>query len=399
MINILVVDDNAARVEETRNILGELDIPNDHVTYVDSTMDAKRAMLERQYDVLLLDIVLPTRRDTEPTANGGIDLLYEIVTLDTYKTPLNVFVISEFDDAIKGMESVTREIVCSIIKYDCASEDWKNRLRNYMDQIIKAETKSKDYDYDVAILCALATPELAEVKQLPFEWCAFSVWGDATDYFIGSYKGKKLVCAASYEMGLSSAAVLATKMTATFRPRYLIMTGIAGGVDKKKLDYGDVMVADPCFDYESGKKEYVNGQSMFKPDYRQIRMDSRVDQIVRRLLDRADLLGGLYTNCKYEKPDHPFKIKIGPFGSGAAVLSDQTVIKRVTEHNRKFLGFDMEAYAVMLAGSLSSAPKTIPIVMKAVSDFGTGKTDKYQKYAAYTSAQVLQCFLDELFSE
>jgi nucleoside phosphorylase len=56
----------------------------------------------------------------------------------------------------------------------------------------------------------------------------------------------------------------------------------------------------------------------------------------------------------------------------------------------------MEAYAVMLSGALSSIPKTIPVVIKCISDFVKGKSDTYQKYASFTSARVMMLLLDEL---
>lgn len=175
------------------------------------------------------------------------------------------------------------------------------------------------------------------------------------------------------------------------------MTGIAGGADSAELHYGDVMVADPCFDYESGKKIYENGESFFKPDYRQVRLDDTIHQMIRRLSTQRDVLNTIKETCTYEKPPELLQIQMGPFGSGAAVLSDEVVIDSVKNHSRKFLGFDMEAYAVMLSGALSSTPKTIPVVIKAVSDFGTNKNNQYQKYAAYTSAKVLELVLKELF--
>lgn len=312
--------------------------------------------------------------------------------------PRRVFVLSEFDEAIQRVNNITHELSFTVIKYDTTSDEWRSRLRNYIERIIQMEIEDvRDYDYDAVIICALETPELDEVKRLPFNWSPYNILGDSTDYFAGAFKGKKLICAASYEMGLSSAAILATKTITIFRLRYLIMTGIAGGVDNNELHFGDVIVADPCFDYESGKKIYEKGKSVFKPDYRQIRLDNEINQVVRRLATRREKLVAIREACTYDKPNDPLQVKIGHFGSGAAVLSDETVIARVKEHNRKFLGFDMEAYAVMLSGMLSSTPKTTSVVMKAVSDFGTGKSDKYQKYAAYTSAKVLQIFLEELW--
>lgn len=400
MIYVLIVDDNDVRAEQTRAILDEVGIPESHITCATCIIDAKRVLTKTKYDVMLLDLVLPKRNDTAPESDGGIELLREIMSLDVYKMPSRVFVLSEFDEAIQKTSELTHELTFAVIKYDSTRDEWRSRLKNYIDQIIRVKTEDiKDYDYDAAIICALEDPELNEIKRLPFDWEPYNILGDSTDYFIGKYRDKKLICAASYEMGLSSAAILSTKIITVFRPKYLFMTGIAGGVDNNELHFGDVMVADPCFDYESGKKIYENGKSTFKPDYRQIRLDDAVHQMIRRLSTQRDILNAIKEACAYEKPSESLQIKMGPFGSGAAVLSDETVIDRVKNHNRKFLGFDMEAYAVMLSGALSSTPKTVPVVIKAVSDFGTNKSNQYQKYAAYTSARVLECCLKELFGE
>lgn len=398
MTRILVVDDNSLRVNNIRSLIDNLQDCEKNVEYVSTVFAAKKQLLTTQFDVMLLDLVLPIRADSEPQANGGLELLHEIVQFNQFKLPSHVLVISEFEDALVQLTSISNKLPFTTIKYSASSDEWRIRLENFLKQIVRAgSANNPEYDYDIAIICALENPELKEVKLLPYHWEPFGIVGDTTDYFTGTFNGKKLICAAAYEMGMSASAVLATKMIAKFKPRYLIMTGIAGGVSNKSLNYGDVMVADPCFDYESGKKIYENGQSVFKPDYKQIRVDDTINQILRRLAQQSTSLHTIHDECCYEKPDNALQIKNGPFGSGAAVLSDPKIIERVIQHQRKFMGFDMEAYAVMLSGSLASAPKPSTVVMKSVSDFGEGKTDKYQKYAAYTSARVLDLFLKELY--
>lgn len=400
MIQVLIVDDNAQRTAQILEILGKTGISKHDITSVGSVSEAKQQLAKMQYHVLLLDLVLPIWNGEEPEVDGGTKLLREIVHLDVYKIPGKIFVLSEFDEAIQALESIRSEVDCTSIKYDASSDDWRIRLETYIGQVLGSKTvQQKTYGYDAAIICALEDPELTEIKQLPFKWTTYAELDDPVDYFVGCFKERKVVCAASYEMGLSAAAILASKMIARFRPRYLVMTGIAGGVDRKKLCYGDIMVADPCFDYESGKRVFEEGKSVFKPDYRQVRLNESVNKIVRRLKSQKDVLQIIYDGYKGDKPNRPPQIEIGPLGSGASVLSDPSVIARVQTHNRNFLGFDMEAYAVMLAGRLSAEPKTISVVMKSVSDFGNGKTDKYQKYAAYTSAKVLELLFQELFGE
>jgi nucleoside phosphorylase/CheY-like chemotaxis protein len=397
MIQILVVDDNKLRINAVREIVQELRYQDSQLEYVESIIEAKTALLKTKYDVMLLDLVIPLRAGNEPQENGGLNLLQEITGMPNYNIPKHTVVISEYDTALGELEKISNEIVFTSIKYDSTSSEWRTRLKGRLEYFNREGDEQLSFDYDVAIVCALETPELSEIKKLPFEWVPYNEPGDSTDYFVGQYKGKKVICAAAYEMGMSASAILATKISRSFRPQYLIMTGIAGGVKEKGLRFGDVVVADPCFDYESGKRVFENGTSKFKPDYKQIRLDDTVQQIIRRLSGQTEKLHSIWNMCGYEKPETVLQVKIGPFGSGASVLSDLTVVERVLEHNRKFLAYDMEAYAIMLAGALSSMPKPIPIVMKAISDFGEGKDDRYQKYAAYTSARFLELLLEEMF--
>lgn len=397
MLQILVVDDNSLRTAAIREISRDLQYQDNQLEYVESVIDAKKALLRTKYDVMILDLVLPLRVGDEPQNRGGQELLQEITQLANFNIPRHIVVVSEFDTALTELGKISDQLVFTAIKYDPTVTEWRSRLKKHLEYFDREGDQQLSYDYDVAIVCALETPELSEVKKLPFDWVPHNEPGDSTDYFVGQYKDKKIICAAAYEMGMSASAVLATKVSVNFRPRYLIMTGIAGGVQGKDLHFGDIVIADPCFDYECGKRVFENGASKFKPDYKQIRLDDTVCQIIRRISGQTDKLHNIRESCAYEKPDNMLQAKIGPFGSGASVLSDLSVVERVLEHNRKFLAYDMEAYAVMLAGALSSIPKPIPIVMKSVSDFGEGKDDRYQKYAAYTSAKFMELLVEEMY--
>lgn len=400
MTSILVVDDNTAKINAYKAVFSQLNISDEQVSYAKSAFAAKKALSGTQVDILLLDLALPVRDDSAPVQTGGLDLLHEIAAnRTTLKMPRYIFAISEYDEAIDELKANDDKFYFASIKYDATSEDWKKRLGSYIDQISRARNEqSTTYEFDAAIICALSSPELDEVLALPFQWEAHPILGDSTDYYIGTYKNKKLLCAADYEMGMPAAAILATKIALRFRPNYLIMTGIAAGVDRDKLCYGDIMVADPCFDYGSGKRVFEDGVSKFKPDYRQVRLNDQALQIIKRFCSNPDLLKRIKDSCTYKKPDSPLRMHIGPFASGAAVLADPTAVGNIVEHNRKLLGFDMEAYGVFLSGSIACSPKPIPIVMKSVSDFGdTEKGDDYQQYASYTSARIVQCFFDELF--
>lgn len=398
MIRILIVDDNSYRSDKTKAIIADLKIADANVKHISCVVEAKASLLDCTYDLMILDLALPTRFGEEPQNEAGAELLYEISAIQKYKLPGKVIVISEYDDAIQKLSKVDGKFSFQLIKYEASTDEWENNLRNYLGQFLRVQTDSIEYNYDIAIICALPNPELAEVRKLPFDWHEHNESGDSTLYYLGEYNSKRIVCASSYEMGMSAAAILGTKVIMKFRPRYLIMTGIAGGVDKSKHHFGDVIVADPCFDYGSGKRVSNDGKSEFKPDYRQMRLNDSVNATLQKIAAQRDILSAIKNGCDYPKPDSELQVSVAPFGSGAAVVTDLNVIGEVTNHNRKFAAFDMEAYGVMLAGYISDEPKPIAIVMKAISDFGDGKDDRYQKYASYTSAKLCEVLIKELLA-
>lgn len=103
------------------------------------------------------------------------------------------------------------------------------------------------------------------------------------------------------------------------------------------------------------------------------------------------LLSEIRDKWRGNKPDTVLKIHVGDLASGGSVISDPEVIKSLQSHARKILGVEMEAYGVFLASSIGTKPSPKVMVLKSVCDFADSeKSDDFQDYAAYTSAQVFQ---------
>lgn len=407
-INVLIIEDDEQKAKKFSAVLVKIGIPERDVHYVKTSLDAEMSLMNIQYDVILLDLVLPPWEGKLPVKDSGQRLLKNVFTFpQKYKMPKHIFIISEYEDAVDELMADPDRFYVQQIKYDASSAKWEEELTAYIKQIWRVQDDTAaERLYDIAILCALREPELDEILHLPFDWKPYHRPADSTNYHIGTYKEKRIICAAAYEMGMPAASALAAKVAEHFKPEYIIMTGIAAGVDRKKLNYGDIIVADPCFDYGSGKRSYEKKEpdsdqyiSVFRPDYKQRRLDGKVLQLLDQLSANQELLSDIEKNCPtdYSKPGTQLRMHIGAFASGAAVLSDPTVIRGVLDHARKLLGFDMEAYGIMLAGSQSSEPASIPIVIKSVSDFGdTKKDDNFQSYASYTSAKMAQHLIELL---
>lgn len=224
---------------------------------------------------------------------------------------------------------------------------------------------------------------------------------DCTVYHVAhiqtSKGSKKIVAAAVCKMGMPHSTAIAAKMIAKFKPRYLWMVGICAGI-KGEVNLGDVIVADPCWDYGCGKyNEDQAGEIKFLQDPYQCTLDSHVKTRVSLATTNTDFIKGIPTGFSGKMPKNDLSLKIGPMVSGAAVVSSAKYLDAIIKgQSRKLIGMEMEAYGVMCAGELACEPKPKVIIAKSVCDFGDAeKEDGYQPYAAHTSANFFYKFTKE----
>lgn len=101
----------------------------------------------------------------------------------------------------------------------------------------------------------------------------------------------------------------------------------------------------------------------------------------------------LHPQCAF----NVFDIRVGPVASGASVLQNSDAVQRILGDHKDLLGVEMEIFSVMFAAHVAPAPRPVAIALKSVCDFGDEeKHDDYQKYAAYTSAQVLWKMIERM---
>ena len=184
-------------------------------------------------------------------------------------------------------------------------------------------------------------------------------------------------------MGMTAAAVLAMKLIQRFRPRYLIMPGIAAGISIQETDaqfYGDVVVADTIWNYAAGKfvsadrADIQFGGVGFIPRPTVIQMDPKIRECV------VDAVNSSENQCH---------VRIGPMACGSKVVATREILeKQIHSQFPHTIGLDMESYAVIYAAENATHPRPYALVIKGVSDYADGeKSDDYQKFAAYTSAE------------
>lgn len=250
-----------------------------------------------------------------------------------------------------------------------------------------------DYDYYAAIVTAVKI-ENDSVMRLYDDWYVVKKTDGKVYYetcFERGSKRFKIVTAQQDEMGMTAASNLCSKMIELFRPRYLIMTGIAAGIGDEQI-YGDVIIPDVIWNYSSGKfvsadiADITFGNIGFKPRPVAIELDKDILEIIK----------SLQTN-----PDNEFHIHIGPMACGNSVVANRDVVnKQIHSLFPKTVGLDMESYSVFYCAEHSTSPKPKAIVIKSICDYADSqKSDQYQKFAAYTSSQFAKMLIEKYLPE
>ncbi|WP_046174831.1 phosphorylase family protein [Domibacillus indicus] len=411
MLEILLVDDSQEKTNSIKAYLSNQITNCSEIIVKTNIRDARAALMEKSYDLLILDIQLPEFENTVVRADAGISLLSEL----TYETrnninrnrrilnrPSIILVLTEHEDSIMQYKDQFDDSIFRIAKYDGFTDSWQSLLQQCIDHIYAinetASTKMVSYDYHVGILCALKK-ELDFILELGFDWKLFRSPSDSTTiYFITSLeinqKRIKIVCSTPDQMGITDSTIATLKMIDNFKPKCIFMTGIMGGIESK-VNIGDIIFANPCYSHESGK--YIQselGAPEFLPTTTHVLPSTNLLSLAQELSFNSKLMKEIHADYEGSKPDHSPTIHIGPVSSGNAVIANESILKGIKKNERRLLGIDMEIYGLYRSCLLSKNPKPDFIAFKSVSDFADNtKSDEYQEYCSYTSTRIIDYIL------
>ena len=410
-IKILIIDDDITKIGLIKDtILKNESVVDSDIEYCSELMEAIKRLEVKRYDLVLLDIMLPSRMGEKTIATGGSTILKCLTEMDRVQKPLCVIGLTAHDESMTTCEKEFSDKLFSLIKYQSDSVEWRNQI----DQKVKWLIKSKEllvkecnykrlYEYDFAIITAVEV-EIKAALDLDFDWKSYKIPYDQDMYYVAekNINGHdiKVVLARSKNMGMTAAATVTTKVISFFKPRYVSMIGITGG-RHGEVELGDVILAKTAWDYGSGKWKGEEGgdKQEFLPEPNFISISSGLQSMFLR--DYDDKLREI--RIKWNKKTRQMinddnHLKVGPLASGAAVIQNEEIIHKYIEPlHRKVLGVDMETYGVYYACENAFQPIPEFFSIKAVSDFANSrKKDGYQEYCAYVSANLLFELIPEL---
>lgn len=393
MINILIVEDNNIRVKKIYDYLFENQTKETRkIDIVSDIKSSKLYLREKKYDLLILDIQIPNTIGELPLINGGFELI-KIISgrKKIYNFPNCIFGISSDKTIVKKNEDLEYDNYIQLVFCDNSTDDWLNKIISTIDLLEQSKVKKEvqRYDYDLALICALHETELETVRKLSEVWNKKEIDYDNANYYEFKFKNQekdlKMIATSLPRMGLSAASMLTTKVIYNFKPKYVVMLGVTAGISGK-VNLGDILVANPSWDYGSGKicgdgfkldLDFIKIAEELESMFQDIKLDENVFESIRSEWDGR---------CANEK----LSLHIGPVASGAAVISDEATINRIKEQQRKIIGIEMETYGVYNASHYSINPKPLFFSLKSVSDFADNtKSDDYRDYAAFTCSKML----------
>lgn len=332
-MRILVVEDSQ---EKLRHVLRAISVGGAKDDEVHVAHDARQAKLyaeQVRYDLMILDLVIPSHPSEMPEQNGGAKLLRELKERERYKTPREVVGLTALTEFGSETAEMFAEDMWSIVPYDSASHLWADQLSRKVRHLLVAERAEAPLGFQCHLCVLTALPlELDAIRRLPWQWKEFERSSDVTLYIEGEIpvhgKTKRVVAAAAPRMGMTSTAILATKMIEAFRPEFIAMTGITAGV-RGRCELGDVIAVEPSWDWGSGKHLLSNGEAHFSPAPHQIQLASAVRMRIEKLANQTHIFDEIKRKWPGDAPSTSLKMLIGPVASGASVLADQEIIKTI----------------------------------------------------------------------
>ena len=393
---ILIVDDDNQKLASIKHELLSVGIVEADICTASDAASARRELRRAEFELLLVDLILPARLNATPRADVGLELVTMIVEDGDLEAPRNIVGITADETALASCREQFRDLTLQILLVDPTRIEWKESLKRIVEFISTTISRSEKYNVDVCFLTALRYPEYEAVIAQISDWSAEQpcFGGPLVRQAKANFGGetRRIVAAYAPQMGPITSALTANALISEFRPRVLVMTGICGGVDNK-LNLGDVIVAERSWDWQSGKWT-DSGEFEQAPDQ---------CPATQLLIDSALAVGGqlerMHDEYRGPKPRQYPALKSGPMVSGSAVIEQSAMHAMFKRQHRKSLAVDMECYGVYRAATSCGVPKPAVICIKSVSDLANReKSDDYQEYGSAITAALSFSMLDRYFS-
>ncbi|CAG1010987.1 Regulatory protein AfsR [Anaerolineales bacterium] len=190
-------------------------------------------------------------------------------------------------------------------------------------------------------------------------------------------------------MGRIQAATATADAIRKWQPRYIILVGIAGGIEARDVRIGDILISDQIIDYELQKLTSQGPEIRWEV----LRADPKLLDACRNYRSETWQESIQIQRPRKGKP----RRHTGPIASGDKVIAFGKVLARYRNVWPKLIGVEMEAAGAAMAAFQSSAKPGF-FMIRGVSDLadenkGTRSSEKWRPYACAVAAAFIVALL------
>lgn len=240
-----------------------------------------------------------------------------------------------------------------------------------------------------AILTRLTSPR----KLLPSE-------SDIRTYYVasipvmlpdGAISKYSIVVMPLTQMGQVEATAATLDAIKRWTPRYVILTGIAGGVARNRVSLGDLLVAEQVVEYERAKQTPAGEEIRWRTH----EADQRLLTAAKNFTDRA----WVDVTPPRPQPGEPV-VHFGPVCTGDKVIADGQELRKHAAIWPKLVGVEMEGGGVANAVAQAAAPMPGFLMVRGVSDLADARknTPSVQEWRNHACAIAASFVVDLIHS-
>lgn len=379
-IVILVVDDDPEKadcVEATlQNELGF----SMAIERAETLSDAYGRITSSRIDIVVLDLLVPYIKNQLASAESGREFLQ---FLESYYPHIEVFGLSAFPNEITGHRKRFESLGRLLFHYNQTDTAWISGVKRCIERHVGRLGASSAFDaVGFFALEEEANPYVSLARErVPFD--IRGIYAEALTFDIGA-KNLRMLAVTLPSMGLVASASTCARCLSTVNARVAFMSGICGGYSSR-CGMGDIIIASPAWDYQSGKWK----EEDFKIAPLQVNLQPDVRSQLSRIANDAGTMERIDVEISraFRRPSLAPRVRLGPVASGSAVIASSSRLAEVEGQHRHVLAVDMEIYGFYFACTYTV--DTIPFfAAKSVVDFADkDKDDDFHKYGSEASAR------------
>lgn len=401
-MKVLLLEDDDSKANRVREVIVSAAGGYADICTCNDVATARQNLNAAVFDLIVLDVQVPIRRDEAPEDTAGVELLKELLEDGAHKLPRYVVGVTGIERLYDDCSTVFSAHGWALLPYSPASGEWADALRYFVGHVARhavaqQQTGATEAPVDVVILTALEQPEFYGLKTAFPELKGPRPLDEKTLLWEAEIPGPKrplrIAATFAWQMGLTATALLSERLITSLRPSLFAMTGICAGFpDSVRL--GDVIVATQSWEWQGGKLVPGKDGTSLQPAPEPYRPSAAVLTALKQCTS-LDAVREVISKYFPSDSGSSWTTHFGTLVSGLSVVAAKEKMDEVRLQHRKVIGVEMESYAIYAAARFHPlSPHSI--VVKGVCDFGdSSKNDAFQLPAAIRSALLLRALINQ----